>query len=67
MRVFERRDGLTPLAAVPVRLSQGTPSRVRRAHLKWNCELVAVKELGVATWIWLGVRDDFRNWVVTAA
>ena len=34
---------------------------------KWNWQLIAVKELGVAASIWLGVRDDFRNWLLTAA
>ena len=29
--------------------------------LDWNWQLIAVKELGAATEIWLGVRDDFRN------
>jgi len=39
----------------------------RRARSKWNWQLIAVKELGVARWIWLGVRDGIRNWLVTAA
>jgi hypothetical protein len=43
------------------------PHGVRRARSKWNWQLIAVKELGVAAWIWLGVRDDFRNWLVSVA
>jgi len=34
---------------------------------KWNWQLFAVKELAVASWIWLAVRDDFRNRLLTAA
>ena len=47
--------------------SRETRSRVRRRRSKWNWQLIAVKELGVATWIWLGVRDGIRNWLLTAA
>ncbi len=34
---------------------------------KWNWQLIAVKELGVATWIWLGVSDGIRNYLIIAA
>jgi hypothetical protein len=47
--------------------THGTRSRVRRARPTWNWQLIDVKELGVAKWIWLGVRDDFRNRLITAA
>jgi hypothetical protein len=40
---------------------------VRSRRSKWNWQLIAAKELEVATWNWLGVRDDFRNWVIIAA
>lgn len=41
--------------------------RVRSRRSKWNWQLIAVKELGVARWIWLAVGDAIRNWLVTAA
>jgi hypothetical protein len=40
---------------------------VRMGDSKWNWQLIAVKELGVATWNWLGVRDGIRNYRITAA
>jgi hypothetical protein len=46
---------------------RGMPSPVRRMRSEWNAQLITVNELGVAVWIWMGVRDDFRNWLLTAA
>jgi hypothetical protein len=34
-------------------------SRVRSGRSKSNWQLIAVSELGVARWIWRGVKDDF--------
>jgi hypothetical protein len=45
----------------------GRRHRVRRARSKWNWQLIAVKELKVAAWTWLGGRDDFRNWALQFA
>jgi hypothetical protein len=35
--------------------------------LEMNWQLIALKELGTARWIWLGVRDGIRSWLITAA
>ena len=41
--------------------THGTPARGRTSALKWNRQLIAVKELGVASGIWLGRRDSNPN------
>jgi hypothetical protein len=46
--------------------THGTPARGAKDALEWNWQLIAVRKLGAAPWIWLGGRDDFRNWIVTA-
>jgi hypothetical protein len=33
---------------------------------KQNRQLAVVERLGGFAWKWLGVRDDFRNWLLTA-
>ena len=34
---------------------------------KQNRQLAVVERLGAFAWKWLGVRDDFRNWLIRAA
>jgi hypothetical protein len=34
---------------------------------KQNRQLAVVERLGVFAWKWLGVRDDLRNYLITAA
>src|SRR6476659_2422601 len=36
----------------------GRPPGGPKSASKWNWQLIAVKELGVVTWIWLGGRDS---------
>jgi len=57
---FELADRRQRLDRAAVRWwdSVGRPHGVRRARSKWNWQLIAVKELGVAAWIWLGGRDS---------
>ena len=43
------------------------PHGVAKGALEWTWQLIAVEELGVAAWIWLGIRDDFRTWLIHAA
>jgi len=44
-----------------------TPLASPKEVLESNGQLLAVKELGVARGIWLGVRDGIRNYLITAA
>jgi len=34
---------------------------------KKSPQLAGVQRFGALAWRWLGVRDDFRNWVIRAA
>jgi hypothetical protein len=47
-------DGETPLTG---------PDGALAMELATHCG----EGTGVATWIWLGVRDGIRNWLLTAA